>query len=266
MHRMTVWLAASGLVLASGAAISAQTSPVPGNSTGAPGGFLSRTAFFVSLAGMQNDDPRFSVLERGHAELDVFSYRNGRANLLVDTELVMGNERRAFDLNHANVIIEGSSSYRFGPIDVAAVVHHVSRHVVDRQFDRVPAWNTIGARASHLFVLPSSTIDVSLEYGRVVQHTFVDYTWTNQLTVRIDRTVRPDVHVFANAKGGFVGVDRPALARGRQAGARAEGGVHLAAARGTIDLFAAYERRIDGHPTSLQPASWFEFGFRLGAP
>lgn len=243
----------------------AQTAPVPGISTGEPSGFLTRSAFFVSVAGMQTDDPRFSLVQRSRADLDLFSYRKGRINFLVDTELVMGSERRAFDLNHANVIFETSASYRLGSIDVAVVVHHHSRHVVDREFDRVPAWHTVGARANQLFLARQSTIDVSLEYGRVVHHTFVDYTWTSQLTIRVDRTLRPGAHAFASGSGGLVGVDRAVLNRGRPTGARAEGGVRFVAERAAADLFAAYERRVDAYPTSREPSSWFEFGFRLGA-
>jgi len=238
---------------------------VPGPSGGEPSGFLPRSAFFVSIAGMQTDDPRFSLVQRTRADLDLFSYRKGRVNFLIDTELVMGSERRAFDLNHANVIFEMSSSYGLGPIDVAVVVHHDSRHVVDREFDRVPAWHTIGARGEHVFLKQQSTIDISLEYGRVVQHTFVDYRWTSQLTIRFDRALRSGTHAFASGSGGLIGVDRAVLNRGRQTGARTEGGVSFVAERATVDLFAAYERRVDGYPTSREPSSWFEFGFRLGA-
>lgn len=213
---------------------------------------------------MQTDDPRFWLVQRSRADLDLFSFRKGRVNFLVDTELVMGSERRAFDLNHANVIFEASASYGVGPIDIAAVAHHVSRHVVDREFDRVPAWHTIGVRAGHVFLPRDAVIDISLEYGRVVQHTFVDYAWTSQLTARLDRTIRSATHVFASGSGGFVGVDRAVLNRGRQAGGRVESGVHVVRERASADLFAAYERRIDGYPTSREPSSWLEFGFRLG--
>ena len=223
-------------------------------------------AYLKGFAGMQTDDPRFLLTQRSRADLDLLSYRKGRVNFLVDTELLMGSERRAFDLNHANIVFETSSSYRVGPIDVAAVVHHVSRHVVDREFDRVPAWHTVGARGAHLFLMRQSTIDVSLEYGRVVQHTFVDYTWTSQGTIRLDQTLRPDAHVFASGSGGLVGVDRAVVNRGRQTGARAEGGVRFVAERGAVDFFGAYEQRVDGYPTSRQPSSWFEFGVRLGTP
>jgi len=246
----TKWaLVAIGLLFAFVDGASAQTAPVPGISTGGRTGFLSRMAFFLSVAGMQTEDPRFSLAQRGRADLDLFSYRRGRINFLVDTELVMGSERRAFDLNQSNVIFETSSSLRLGPVDLAAVAHHVSRHVVDREFDRVPAWHTVGARAAHVFQIRQSTIDVNLEYGRVVQHTFVDYRWTSQMMVRLEPAPRPGAHV-----------------RGRQTGGRVEGGLQFAAERGVLDLFGAYERRVDGYPTSRQPSSWFEFGLRLATP
>src|SRR2546425_654043 len=178
---MTAWVLATGFLFALVSGAFAQTAPLPGPSTGEPAGFLPRSAFFVSVAGMQTDDPRFSLVQRNRADLDLVGYRKGRVNFLIDTELVMGSERRAFDLNHATVIFETSASYRFRSVDIAAVGHHDSRHVVDREFDRVPAWHTIGGRAERLFRTAQSTIDASLEYGRVVQHTFVDYTWTSQL-------------------------------------------------------------------------------------
>src|SRR6185436_16044723 len=118
------------------------------------------------------EDPRFSLTQRGRADLDLFSYRKGRINFLVDTELVMGSERRAFDLNHANVIFKTSYSYRLGPLDLAAVAHHVSRHVVDREFDRVPAWHTIGPPIERTTVAPNSTTDISADYGCPAHHTF----------------------------------------------------------------------------------------------
>jgi hypothetical protein len=265
MPPTTAGLLATGFLFAFASSSFAQTAPVPGPSTGGPPGFLQRTAFFLSVAGMRSDDPRFSLAQRSRADLDLYTYRKGRINFLVDTELVMGRERRAFDLNQANVIFEASLSYGLGPIDVAGVAHHDSKHVVDREFDRVPAWHTAGVRAGHVFLARQSTIDVSLDYGRIVQHTFVDYRWTSQVTIRVDQSLRPGAHVFASGSGGLVGVDRAVLNRDPQTGGRAEGGVRFVAERGVFDLFAAYERRVDGYPTSREPSSWFEVGLRLGA-
>jgi hypothetical protein len=254
----------SAFLLAFAPSAFAQTEPRPAVSTSASKGLLTRSEFSVTIAGMETDDPRFSIAERGRADLDLVAYGRGRINFFIDTELVMGSERRAFDLNQANIVFETSASYRVGAIDIAGVAHHVSRHVVDREFDRVAAWHTIGARVGRTMVTPESTVDISADYSRIVQHTFVDYTWTSQLTIRVDRTVRTGARLFAIGSGGLVGVDRAVLGRNRQHGGRIESGVRLLGRRAAFDLLAAYERRVDGYPTSREPSSWLEFGFRLG--
>jgi hypothetical protein len=264
MHTTTLILAVTGMLVAAAPEAWAQTAPVPRTQIGDSIGLLPRAEFFLSLAVMKTDDPRFSLVQRSRSDLDVVGYRKGRINFLVDTELVMGSERRTFDLNQANVIFETSASYRLGQLEVAALGHHHSRHVVDREFDRVPAWHTLGARASWPIVTPQTTADVTLELARVVQHTFVDYAWTSQLTVRVERTLGSGARIFANGMGGFVGVDPDEVNRDRQIGARAEGGVELPGRRGSAQLFIAYERRIDGYPISRDPSSWLELAFRLG--
>ena len=181
---------------------------------------------------METEDPRFSLLERNRADVDLAAYRRGRINFFIDTELIMGSERRAFDLNQANIIFETSASYRVGLFDIAGVVHHVSRHVVDREFDRVPAWHTIGPRIERTIVTPNSTTDIMADYGYVVQHTFVDYRWTSQLTLRVDRTVGRRAHLFASGRTGSVGVDRPvSAAPHRMAAASRVGSIFPASAR-----------------------------------
>ena len=133
----------------------AQTAPLPAVSRADTAGFLTRSAWFLSFARMNSGDPRFSWLGGGRVDIDLFGYPKGRVNLLVDEELVLGSERREFDLNHQNIILETSSSYRVGSIDVAAVFHHTSRHLVDRAADRVVAWHTIGARTVRVFPAPA---------------------------------------------------------------------------------------------------------------
>jgi hypothetical protein len=256
---------ATALIVFVVSSASAQTAPLPAVAAEDRSGVLTRGAFFVALAGMQTDDPRFSLVQRSRADIDLVGYRSGRINFLMDAELVMGSERRSFDLNQANVIFEASSSFRMGGLELAGVAHHVSRHVVDRAFDRVPAWHTIGARATQVFRVRESTLAITVDYGRVVQHTFVDYTWTSQLTGRVDGRLAAAVRLFATGSAGLVGVDEAIAHRGRQVGGRVEGGVHFAARAGA-DLFGAYERRVDGYPTSREPSSWFEVGFRLGTP
>jgi hypothetical protein len=264
VHRAVLAIALVGVGALDAAA---QTAPLPAAAIEDRTGVLTRGAFFLSLAGMETDDPRFSLAARSRADVDMGAYPGGRINFLFDGELVMGSERRRFDLNQANVIFEVSGSYRVGSLELAGVAHHVSRHVVDREFDRVPAWHTIGARATQPFgVGQQSTLAVTLDYGRVVQRTFVDYTWTSQLTVRFETPVGESARVFATGSGGFVGVDRTIANRDTQTGARFEGGVHLTTMYAAAEFFAAYERRVDAYPTSRQPSSWFEVGFRFSTP
>src|SRR5919197_1517791 len=83
---------------------------------------------------------------RAGGSLDVIDYVFGRGTMTVDYETVMGHEFRAFDPTQANYTLEGAFSARVGATEVAAALHHVSRHLSDRP-KRVPvAWNTLGAR------------------------------------------------------------------------------------------------------------------------
>ena len=244
----------------------AQTAPLPAGARGDETGFLTRGAFVASLAGIETADPRFSTVERSRADVDLGAYPRGRINLFFDGEFVMGSERRRFDLDQGNFIVETSASYRIGSLELTGVVHHESRHVVDRPSDRAVAWHTIGARVTQAYTIGPSALAVTLDYGHVVQSTFVDYRWTSQLTLRYERPIADAAHLFATGSGGLVGVNELIANRDTQVGARFEAGVRLPGAHAAADLFSAYERRLDGYPTSRQPSSWFEIGFRLGTP
>ena len=244
----------------------AQTAPLPAVAHGDDTGFLTRGAFSASLAAIETADPRFSSVERSRADVDLGAYPAGRINFFFDAELVMGSERRRFDLDQGNVIVETSASYRLGSLELTGVVHHESRHVVDRLSDRVVAWHTIGARVTQAYTIGPSAFAVTLDYGHVMQSTFVDYRWTSQLTLRYDRPIARAAHLFAIGSSGLIGVDELIANRDTQVGARFEAGVRLPGAHAALDLFSAYERRIDGYPTSRQASSWFELGFRLGTP
>ena len=243
----------------------AQTAPLPGVSNGDPNGFLTRASWFLAVARMESDDPRFSEVARTRVDVDLVHYPRGRVNQFFDAEFVMGSEHRAFDLNHDNIVFETSASCRVASIDFAGVFHHASRHLIDRAFDRVVAWHTVAARGERVFVGRQSIVAVTIEYAQVVHRTFVDYDWTSQATIRFDRALGSRARVFASASSGIVGVDPAVVNRSRQDGSRVEGGVHVAGQRAGVDLVAAYERRVDGFPTSREPSSWFEVGFRLSS-
>jgi hypothetical protein len=261
-------------VVACAAGASAQTAPLPAPFSGGTNGFLTRGDWLLSVARMSSGDPRFSWSVRQRFDVDVAHYPRGRVNLFFDNEIVMGSERRSFDFNHGNTMFETSASGVVpGGVEASLVFHHMSRHLIDRPADRVVAWHTVGGRAEKSFAIGRSKVAATAELHRVVQHTYVDYQWSNQFTGRFEQPFENHVRLFATASSGMVGVDPSVLDdfgkplnRDRQPGGRVEAGVHLPSTRAALDLFLAYERRVDAYPLARVPLSWVETGFRLSSP
>ncbi len=260
-------------MLAWAAQASAQTAPLPAPFVGGANGFLTRADWLLSVAPMASGDPVFAWSVNQRFDVDLARYPRGRVNLFFNNEVVMGRERREFDFNHGNVMFETSALARIAGVDAAIVFHHMSRHLIDRPVERVVAWHTVAGRVERTFAVGRSTVTPTAEFQHVVQHTFVDYKWSTQFTIRADRPFDNGARVFATGSGGQVGVDRAVLNdagvplnRDRQTGGRVEGGVHLPGQKAALELFAAYERRIDGYPLARVPSSWFEAGFRLASP
>jgi hypothetical protein len=261
-------------VVACAAGASAQTAPLPAPFSSGTNGFLTRGDWLLSVAPMSSDDPRFSWSVRQRFDIDVAHYPRGRVNLFFDNEIVMGSERRSFDFNHGNTMFETSASGIVpGGVEASLVFHHVSRHLIDRPADRVVAWHTVGGRVEKPFAIGRSQVTAAAELHGVVQHTYVDYQWLSQFTGRFEQPFENHVRLFATASGGTVGVDPSVLDdfgkplnRDRQSGGRVEAGVHLPATKAALDLYVAYERRVDGYPLARVPLSWVEAGFRLSSP
>lgn len=224
--RATIQLILALGVLAFSGDVCAQTAPLPLPFSGTENGFLTRGDWLLSVAPMASGDPQFAWSVRQRFDVDVAHFPRGRVNLFFDNEIVMGRERREFDFNHGNVMFETSALAQLAGIDAALVFYHMSRHLIDRPIDRVVAYHTVGGRVERVFTIGRSTVAPAAELHRVVQRTFVDYQWLSQFTLRPD-------HPF----------DKVAL-----------------------DLYAAFERRVDAFPLARVPLSWFEAGFRLASP
>jgi hypothetical protein len=210
-------------------------------------------------------DPRFNWAARFGTDIDVYDYGKGRLSLIGEYEAVFGSERREFDLNHENYTLDISASVRAKRTEFFAVVHHVSRHLTDRQNDRAVAWNSLGVAADREFSAAGNLMRARLDLAHVFQHTFNDYTWTAWLTLAAERPAGGRARLFARANGGFQGVDRAIANRERLCGARLESGVHLNGVKGGVDFFVGYERRLDAYPLSYQRARFIEWGVRVGA-
>lgn len=252
-------------LLLSAAPVFAQTpAPQPGTPATITRGLVPRAGVYVGLTHLTAGDARFDWAARFGTDIDIVDYGKGRLTLIGEYEAIFGTERREFDLNHENYTADISASVRAGRTEYFAVVHHVSRHLTDRQNDRAVAWNSIGVAASRQFTKGDNTFRARLDLAHVFQHTFNDYTWTAWLTTAAERRIGSRARFFARANGGFQGVDREVANRDRLCGARVEAGVHVPGVRGGIDFYLGYERRLDGYPLSYQRARWVEWGVRIG--
>jgi hypothetical protein len=228
--------------------------------------FLSRYTFHLSAYELLHADDasqRFSWDTHFGGSLDLVDYVAGRASLLIDYQAVLGSEFRPFDPNQGNYILEASASGRAADTEIAGVFHHVSRHLSDRPKRPAVAWNTIGGRVLRRLRAGSTKVDLDFDLGRVVQHSFVDYTWIGAAEIEARHDVAARVSVFAHASGQWYGVDATERGRGSQRGGMAEAGVRLTGPGGALELFAGLERRVDAYPLERVPRHWGLAGFRL---
>lgn len=226
--------------------------------------FLSRADFQLSAAALAIDDIRFSWDTHFGGSLDLVDYVGGRAGVYVDYEAVLGDEYRLFDPNQGNYTLEAFASGRVGSdTEVVGMFHHVSRHLSDRPKRQAIAWNLLGARVLHRIEAGKATVDLDLEGGRIVQHSFVDYSWIGELHAQVRRSVNEHVAVYGRAAGQWVGVNGDVQNRGRQAGGFGEVGLRLKGGAGVMELFVGLERRVDADPLDRLPQRWALAGFRL---
>jgi hypothetical protein len=226
--------------------------------------FLPRFDFHLSAAALANDNVDFAWDTHFGGTFDVVDYVVGRAALVVDYNAGLGNEPRIFDPNQGNYTLEPSLSIRSGPVEVAAIFHHVSRHLGDRVKEGAIAWNELGVRILHHMVIRDGTVDVDLEAGRVTQHSFVDYRWLGTLGVTGRHPVNDHLGVFAQASGQLTGVDELVNGRGTQFGGIAEAGIRIrGAGAAVLELFGGVERRVDPWPITVGTTQWALAGLRL---
>jgi hypothetical protein len=257
--------ASSAAAIALASTLAQTPAPQPGTPATIVRGLVPRAGAHVGLIHLTAEDARFNWAARFGSDIDIYDYGKGRVSLIGEYEAVFGSERREFDLNHENYTLDISASLRARRTEFFAVVHHVSRHLTDRQNDRAVAWNSLGVAAGRGFSSGANRFQARIDLAHVFQHTFNDYTWTAWLTLAADRPAGARARLFARANGGFQGVDRAIANRDRLCGARLEGGVHVNGVKGGVDFFLGYERRLDAYPLSYQRARFVEWGVRVGA-
>ena len=234
--------------------------------------FMSRYDFHLSISSLMPSTPtpppsvpdqRFSWDSHFGGSFDFADLVVARLGVSADYQAVMGSEYRPFDPNQAAYMLEGFISARAGEMEVAGIFHHVSRHLSDRSKPFAVAYNEVGGRVMGRLALGATTVDVDLEGGRAVQHSYVDYTWLGESHVLVRHPLNERVGVFAHGSGRAFAVDETVARRGAQAGGLVEAGVRLTGRAGALEIFAGYEKRVDADPLDRLSQRWGLAGFRL---
>ena len=269
--RPAVHAALFTLALAAGAAAQS-TQPIVAPAPPAPE-FMSRYDFHLSIARLMPETPtpapvapddRFAWDAHFGGSFDFVDVVSARMGVIVDYQAGMGSERQPFDPNQGNYTLEGFVSGRVSAgTEVAGIFHHVSRHRSDRPKDFAIAYNEVGARVMHRRTFGATTVDVDLEGGRTIQHSYVDYTWLGEAQVLVRHPINDTVGVFVHGSGqGFL-VNDLVVNRGTQAGALVEAGIRVVGKAGAVEIFAGYEKRVDADPLDRLSQRWGLVGFRL---
>ncbi len=243
-------------VLLAAALLAAAAAPVDGQE------LFPRFAFHLDGQYLASADPRFNWSFNFGAEADVVDYRTGRATFRANYEAVAGEEFRRFDVNQGNYLLEGSASVRLRQVELAAVWHHVSRHVSDRP-KRFPIdWNQIGGRVLAGWMQGTAAVRWETDLRATVTNAYVDYRWEVESTARIETPISVRYAAIGTGNVRVVGVDG-SRERGTQVAGRLEGGVRLNGRAAAAELFAGIERRLDPYQLEFGTSSWFLAGFRL---
>ncbi len=234
--------------------------------------FLTRYDFYMSATSLLTSTPtpppvvpdeRFSWDMHFGGSFDIADFVVARLGVIADYQAVLGSEYRPFDPNQGNYTLEGFISARVGEMEVAGIFHHVSRHISDRPKPFAVAYNEVGGRVMRRLALGATTVDVDLEGGRAVQHSYVDYTWLGEMQVLVRHPINERVGIFAHGSGRAFAVNETVARRGAQAGGLVEAGVRLTGRAGALEIFAGYEKRVDGDPLDRVSQRWGLAGFRL---
>jgi hypothetical protein len=256
-------LLALAVLMASPDARAQATSPPPSDAQPSAVEFFSRfDSAFTFERFSATEDERFVWSGNIGIDVDVVDYGVGRTAIVGNYVVVMGREFRPFDPNQGDYILEASTSARTGAFELAAVFHHVSRHLSDRPKRRSVDWNMVGGRISKDVVIGRTALHGRADIRGVLRGGLVDYRW--ELDTKVAARVSLSPRVAAITRGGVrvLGVTGDAN-RGTQYGYRGEGGLSYEGRGATVDLFIAAERRIDPYQLELSTATWLTTGFRI---
>jgi hypothetical protein len=136
---------------------------------------LTHVAYRVGAEHLTSDDERFNWDARFGGDIDLVDYGSGRVNFLADYQVILGEQRHSFDPNQGNYLLAGTVSHRFAGLEAAAVFHHESRHLSDREKEQAVDWNMLGGRVLKVVPLRRGHIDTQADLRWVIKKSYVDY-------------------------------------------------------------------------------------------
>jgi hypothetical protein len=225
--------------------------------------FMSRFDFQMWADALASEDQRFTWDTHWAGDFDFIDYVYGRMSFLADYQALLGEEFRPFDPYQSNYYLAVSGSVRRGANEFVFVFHHVSRHLGDRPKRDSVAMNAALGRYLRRVDRDGTTLDVKADFGPVVAHAWVDYTWIGSGELVLRRPLTGTAGTYGRAYGQTIWVDESIAGRGQQWGTRLEAGVRLAGSAGAIELFGGFERMIDADPLDRITRQWAFAGFRL---
>lgn len=182
-----------------------------------------------------------------------------------NVETVLGHRVRSFEAVQANYSLEIGGRYDVGRGRVSGFLHHVSRHVQDRDKRQAVDWNFLGARYESPWPAKwgrRGAFGVSFAVATLASA--VEYNWEARVSADIDVVRRGNRAAYLLADVRHVGaaatVDFP---RDSITDVRAEAGFRHWQERTQFALFVAYEHRSDATIPRALVIDRALFGFRM---
>ena len=228
--------------------------------------FLTAYRFRMGASRLAANDRKFTWDGRLSGDVDLLTYQGARLNFFAEYDVVLGNERRRFDPNQSLYTLDVRLSRPYRAYDVTGVLHHISRHLSDREKIQAVDWNAIGAEIARPESFGRVRTENLVRADWVFKHSYADYTWQLGGRTRLLRPLTVRTTLIGEGSLDFFGTDPAIAGRNTQVGAYLEGGARLTGRGGSVDFFLAFERRVDADPIVRGPRSWMLVGFRLLGP
>jgi len=233
--------------------------------TPATPGFLTSYRFHLNASRLASNNENFVWDADFGGDIDVFDLQYFRGNMLVNFESIVGNGFRPIDPNQGNYTIDLSTWWRtvVPGAELGATLHHVSRHLSDRDKDFAIAWNMLGFQYISPLQIGAWDLEIGYRLLKTIRRSFVDYTAEIGGDVRTVRPLHRRVSLVIGGEITLVPVDAAERGRDNQYGGRLEIAARFPGGAGAGEVFVARERRIDAEPFDMQPTNFTMVGFRF---